>query len=99
MAESGSHALTIGHSNHPLDHFLRLGKDHRIEVVVDTRSQPYSKYSPHYDREPLRDALAAAGVKYVFMGRELGGRPDGAEFYDEEGHVLYGQVAESPVFL
>jgi uncharacterized protein (DUF488 family) len=99
MAESGPRALTIGHSNHPFDHFLQLVKDHQVEVIVDTRSQPYSKYSPQYDQESLRNALTAAGVKYVFMGRELGGRPNGAEFYDEEGHVLYGRVAESPLFL
>lgn len=99
MAESGPRALTIGHSNHPIDHFLKLVKDHQIEVIVDTRSQPYSKYSPQYDQDSLRNALTAARIKYVFMGRELGGRPNGAEFYDEEGHVLYGQVAESPLFL
>src|SRR5438128_783632 len=92
-------ALTIGHSNHSLDHFLRLVKDHRVEVVVDTRSQPYSKYSPHFDQAPLCDALTAAGVKYVYMRRELGGRPAGSEFYDVEGHVLYARVAESPLFL
>ena len=33
------------------------------------------------------------------MGRELGGRPAGAEFYDQEGHVLYSRVAESSLFL
>jgi uncharacterized protein (DUF488 family) len=99
MAESGPRALTIGHSNHPIDRFLQLVKDHQVEVIVDTRSQPYSKYSPQYDQESLRNALTAAGVKYVYMGRELGGRPNGAEFYDEEGHVLYGRVAESPLFL
>ena len=33
------------------------------------------------------------------MGKELGGRPDGEEFYDADDHVLYGRVAESPLFL
>src|SRR5579872_3672750 len=36
---------TIGHSNHSADHFLQLLKSHQIEVVVDTRSQPYSNYA------------------------------------------------------
>jgi len=99
MSESPPLALTIEHSNHSLDYFLQLVRDHQVEVIVDTRSQPYSKYSPHFDQEPLRNALTAAGVKYVYMGRELGGRPNGAEFYDAEGHVLYGRVAESPPFL
>jgi len=38
-------------------------------------------------------------MKYLFMGKELGGRPDGDEFYDSEGHVLYWRVAESHLFL
>ena len=91
--------LTIGHSNHDLNHFLALVRDHQVEVIVDTRSQPYSKYSPHFDQAPLRDALTESGVKYVYMGRELGGRPGRTKFYDEEGHVLYGRVAESPLFV
>ena len=32
------------------------------------------------------------------MGAELGGRPDGDEFYDVGGYVLYGRMAESPSF-
>jgi uncharacterized protein (DUF488 family) len=99
MKESGLRVMTIGHSNHSLDHFLRLVVDQQVEVVVDTRSQPYSKYSPHFDQAPLRDALTAAGIKYVYMGRELGGRPAGDEFYDGDGHVLYRRVAESTAFL
>src|SRR5262249_45729072 len=38
-------------------------------------------------------------IKYLFMGEELGGRPDGDEFYDTDNHVLYGYVAESSVLL
>jgi uncharacterized protein (DUF488 family) len=91
--------LTIGHSNHPIDRFLDLLRYHRVDVVVDTRSQPYSKYSPQYDLHELKRALGENGFRYVFLGRELGGRPDGKEFYDDDGHVLYSRVAESPAFL
>ncbi len=90
--------LTIGHSNHPLDLFLGLLEQHRVEVLVDTRSAPYSKYSPHFDHEALRTAVTARGLRYLYMGKELGGRPDGTQFYDSEGHVLYDRVAASPVF-
>jgi uncharacterized protein (DUF488 family) len=69
----------------------------KIEVVVDVRSSPYSRFAPHFNTDPLGTSLRAAGLKYVFLGRELGGRPDGT-FYDHEGHVLYGRVARSPLF-
>jgi uncharacterized protein (DUF488 family) len=90
---------SIGHSNHALERFLDLLRQHRIEVLVDARSHPYSKFAPHFDTVSLKDAATRAGIKYLFMGRELGGRPDGNEFYDTEGHVLYWRVAESPLFL
>ena len=35
--------FTIGHSNLDLDHFIRLLKDNKIEVLVDVRSRPYSR--------------------------------------------------------
>jgi uncharacterized protein (DUF488 family) len=91
--------FTIGHSNHSLETFLGLLKTHRIETLVDTRSQPYSRYVPHFNPEALKPAVTAAGLRYVFLGKELGGRPEEAEFYDTEGHVLYGRVAESSRFL
>jgi uncharacterized protein (DUF488 family) len=89
---------TIGHSNHPLEAFLDLLRDSSIEVLIDTRSSPYSRFSPQFNREALKAAVCAEGIKYGFYGRELGGRPDDEDFYDEEGRVLYSSVAKSFLF-
>jgi len=89
---------TIGHSNHTIEAFIDLLKAHGIEVLVDVRSQPYSRYTPHFNGPSLKEAVVAAGLKYLFLGKELGGRPTGARYYDDEGHVLYGPVAESELF-
>lgn len=78
--------------------FLELLTRHSIEVVVDTRSAPYSKFATQFNRAELQTALRKAGWKYLFLGRELGGRPDRAEFYDDEGHVRYDRVAASAPF-
>lgn len=91
--------FTVGHSNHPFEAFLELLKRHEIEVLVDVRSSPYSRYVFHFNREELQRAMQPTGIKYLFLGKELGGRPDGDEFYDVEGHVLYYRRAESPEFL
>lgn len=91
--------FTVGHSNHPQEEFLNLLNKHEVQVLVDARSYPYSKYAPQYNREELNNTLRGCGISYLFLGRELGGRPEGEEFYDEEGHVLYYRVAESPLFL
>ncbi len=89
---------TIGHSSHPPEHFAGLLCLHGIQVVADTRSAPYSRYSPQFDREALRELLAAAGVKYLYLGDAVGGRPRYESCYDAEGRVLYGRVAELPEF-
>jgi uncharacterized protein (DUF488 family) len=91
--------FTIGHSNHPLARFLDLLAAQRIEVVADVRSNPWSRFAPHFNRDRLEPALTAAGVRYLFLGDELGGRPQGDEFYDEGGHVLYGSVAATDWFV
>jgi uncharacterized protein (DUF488 family) len=89
---------TVGHSNHRPEGFIRLLERHGIEVVADTRSQPYSRYVPHFNGEELQAALRQAGIRYLFLGEELGGRPEGEEFYDEEGRVRYYRLAESTLF-
>src|SRR5438270_1730219 len=90
---------TIGHSNHPLDTFIGLLEAHAIQVLVDVRSQPYSKYTPHFESRPLKAAVTSREILYLYLGKELGGRPDGAEFYDADGYVRYDLVAASPLFL
>jgi uncharacterized protein (DUF488 family) len=96
---STARLFSIGHSNHPIEKFLQLLKLHGIEALVDVRSVPYSRFSPQFSINALRKAVTEAGCEYVFLGKELGGRPEGREFYDEEGHVQYGRRAEAPEFL
>ncbi|HET7485440.1 MAG TPA: DUF488 domain-containing protein [Solirubrobacterales bacterium] len=90
--------FTIGHSNHSADCFQRLLSDNGIEVLVDVRSWPHSRYVEWVDRSRIADVAKAAGAQYLFLGKELGGRPESAEFYDATGHVLYGEVAKSVEF-
>jgi uncharacterized protein (DUF488 family) len=99
MGELESVLFSVGHSNKSIDHFVDLLRTQKLEVVVDVRSHPYSRYAPHFNREPLKETLARAEMRYGFLGRELGGRPEGDEYYDDEGHVLYGRVAQSVPFL
>ncbi|HET8815463.1 MAG TPA: DUF488 domain-containing protein [Solirubrobacterales bacterium] len=89
---------TIGHSNLDPDHFRQLLTQHEIEVLVDVRSWPHSRYVQWADAAALPEVVGQAGLKYLFLGKELGGRPEGDEFYDHEGHVLYGKVAEQDSF-
>jgi uncharacterized protein (DUF488 family) len=89
---------SIGHSNHAMARFLELLRQVEVEVVADVRSQPFSRFSPHFRRHELESQLAESGLSYVFLGEELGGRPREPELYDAEGHVLYGEVARTARF-
>jgi uncharacterized protein (DUF488 family) len=74
---------TVGHSNHELEDFLALLHRHAIELLIDVRSSPYSRYVPQANRESLARALEAAGLAYRWMGDRLGGKPQGvAADYD-----------------
>jgi uncharacterized protein (DUF488 family) len=89
---------TVGHSKHELPVLVDLLRGPGIEVVADIRSQPFSRYNPQFNRKSLEQALPAAGIEYVFLGAELGGRPPEPEFYDADGHVRYGAVAATERF-
>jgi uncharacterized protein (DUF488 family) len=89
---------TIGHSKHPIDRFIALLQQHGIDALADVRSTPYSRFNPQFNKEKLRAALAAAGVRYVFLGEELGARTKDPSCYDEEGRVSYAKLAQTEPF-
>lgn len=98
-AEAPPTLYTVGHSNQPLDRFLDLLARHGIQTLVDVRSAPYSRFATHFNRPDLSAAVALRSIRYRYLGAELGGRPEGDEYYGETGHVLYYKVARAPFFL
>lgn len=98
MTEKSNPVFTIGHSNHEPQAFVSLLQAHGVDVVVDVRSAPYSRYLPHFNKEHLAKALREAGIRYVFRGSELGGQPADRAYYDDEGRIRYDEVARTPVY-
>ncbi|HWI56979.1 MAG TPA: DUF488 domain-containing protein, partial [Bacillota bacterium] len=86
-----------GHSTHSWERFLELLGQHRIEVVVDVRSSPYSAWTPQFNREPLKATLRTAQLRYLFLGKELGARRSERECY-VEGIAQYERIAQTPAF-
>ena len=89
---------TIGHSKHPIDRFIALLQQHGIDALADVRSTPYSRFNPQFNKEKLQAALASAGVRYVFLGEELGARSKDPSCYDEDGRVSYAKLARTEPF-
>lgn len=91
--------FTMGHSNHSAEKFVGLLKGYGIEVVADVRSRPYSRHAPHFNARDIEAILSDNGIRRLFLGFELGGRPTAEEFYDADGRVDYARIERSRPFL
>ena len=98
MSITQHQVFTIGHSNHSTGAFLALLQRHFVDEVFDVRSSPASRYSPHFNHDILNGTLDDAGIGYVFLGGELGGRPRDRSCYDSDGRVRYDLLANTDLF-
>ncbi len=89
---------TIGHSNIEPDEFIKRVKQLNIEVLVDVRSKPYSQYVPSFNKENIECLCKDNGIKYLFQGKLLGGKPDDDSVTDKGMKINYDSVAEKPYF-
>jgi uncharacterized protein (DUF488 family) len=72
---------SIGHSNVPFERMLEKLKAYDIEVLVDVRTSPRSRW-PQYTVDNLREALEKAGIHYKFRGKNLGGKGGNVDFHE-----------------
>lgn len=88
---------TIGHSNLDIAAFIGHLRRHAVTALADVRSHPFSRFHPQFNRDALRASLKAAGVAYVFLGRELGARSEDDSCY-VNGVVQYDRLAKTTLF-
>ncbi len=96
--EPGTEILTVGYGARSIEELLAVLEQAGAEYLVDVRSAPYSRFKPEFSREALAATLEAHGIRYVFMGKELGGKPDDPECFDADGRVDYGRLRLRPAF-
>lgn len=89
--------FTIGHSTHSLESFVALLRQHGVTALADVRSTPFSRFNPQFNKDALARDLKAHGIKYVFLGRELGARSEDRSCY-ENGRIQYGRLARTELF-
>ena len=97
MNEVCASVFTIGHSTHALNVFTALLQMHGVTAVADVRSKPYSRFNPQFNREPFAEALGMDGIRYVYLGNVLGGRPEDPGCY-KDGQVCYDRTATTKSF-
>ncbi len=97
--ENGQNGVfSIGYSVHEVEHFLRLLRQAGVTLLADVRTHPSSRYMPLYNRPDLEAALRSVGIGYVFLGDDLGGRPQSRELYDPSGRVNYVRTRATDFF-
>jgi uncharacterized protein (DUF488 family) len=90
--------MTFGYGSRSQEETLALLTRHGIDYVIDVRSVPWSRYRPEFSQDRLAVLLQAHGIRYVFMGGELGGRPEDHSCYDDDGRVDYRACKRRPAF-
>ncbi len=90
--------FTIGYSNLEPQLFISFLKEHNVTALADVRSAPYSKYRPNFNKDNLKSTLLNAGIQYVFLGQELGARPQDKSCYID-GKALYENIANTELFF
>lgn len=90
--------FTVGHSILEFENFAALLKDHAVQLLADVRSLPQSARLPHFSQPAFEKLLRAEQIAYLFLGEELGGRPDDADAYRSDGLVDYGVRRKSYAF-
>lgn len=88
---------TIGYGNRKIDTFIDLLLKYQVDTLADVRSRPFSRFQPDFKKEKLKAHLAGKGIDYVFLGNELGGRPENEACYTR-GKVDYQKVKEQPFY-
>lgn len=89
---------TIGYGGRSMDDVVAQLLHAEVRFVVDVRSVPHSRYQPEFSKQPLAATLGRRGIRYVFMGPQLGGRPDDPDCYTD-GHVDYEKCRSKDFFL
>ena len=97
MSTTDNPVFTIGHSTHSTEAFLALSRQHQVEAVADVRSSPFSRFNPQFNREALEQILNTGGIRYVFLGKELGARSEDRSCY-LDGRMQFDRLAQTPLF-
>jgi uncharacterized protein (DUF488 family) len=73
---------TFGHSNRPINVFISKLKENKVDVLVDVRTNPFSRWFPQYNKLALEHSLETQSIQYLYRGQNLGGKGQNTG-YDE----------------
>ncbi len=89
---------TIGYGNYPFDHFITFLQNIEIDLLIDVRSSPYSRFNPHFNRGTLEKSLNLNDIGYRYLGDKIGGRYSDPKLLFPDGTVDYRKVRATQQF-
>ncbi|MGC2603218.1 MAG: DUF488 domain-containing protein [Rhodomicrobium sp.] len=96
---------TIGHSTRSAEAFIGLLEAARVQLAIDVRTIPKSRYNPQFNTEAIAPALQTAGIGYRHMPAlgglrhaKKGAGPSPNGFWDNENFRNYADYAATGEF-
>jgi len=89
--------FTIGYGARTVDDLVKTLRAYQIMFLVDVRTAPYSRFKPEFSRDALEQTLKQQGIRYVYLGDALGGRPADPDCYVDD-KVDYERVKGKPFY-
>lgn len=71
---------TVGHGTASLQLFRHVLDAAEVDLVIDVRSRPYSRWNPQYSRKELAHSLSTWSIEYQWKGANLGGLDENVRF-------------------
>lgn len=90
--------FTIGYRERKFEDFLKILNEYQLDTLVDIRSQPVSRIQPEFSKRQIELFLNNAGIRYLYLGKELGGRPENPDVYFN-GDLDVGKLQSQPLFI
>ena len=72
-------------------------RHHEITALADVRSAPFSRFNSQFNKTSLEQETKLHGIRYVFLGHELGARPKDSSLY-ENGQVQFERLKDTTLF-
>ena len=82
-----------------MDDFILTLKTHRIDLLVDVRSRPYSQRFPDYNKEYLEQMLKRNEIYYRNYSSEFGARQEDRKYLSTDGRLDFELFRNSPQFM
>lgn len=88
---------SIGHGARTPEALIEALASRGVTYLLDVRSVPIARYHEHFSQQPLQEMMGAVGIKYVFLGDALGGKPKDPALI-KDGRADYEAIRASTTF-